>query len=353
MITNRCYRALAIAAFLLLGTSTAQATDIAAESPVAPPEHRRPADQTFLTFPEWFLVYSSNEYAAFLGDDRRPSEFPFFGHLDEFWESYAAVYRVTKDDRPFNAGYNLMIMVIGLSTTVEYTIHAGYESLFGRLAEETRIDGQTDEEKYGARVARNYVEFIRMNAWYDFDFLRALRGLWTETSFIGPDMPRKWERKYALTTEYLVKAAYGRVLERATRATYDVPLPVTAIVVNKLPPGITSRLPQLAVLKTMADGTALITVPRYDIFKRYAMALAVEGVKFEEIAGNRSVILISVLTKNGWQPTSKEARVLFTQPILTRPGIERTAFAVPVAALGNTLVGLDLPGVELERIYDY
>ena len=32
----------------------------------APPENRRGEDQTFLTFPEWYLVYSPAEYAVFV-----------------------------------------------------------------------------------------------------------------------------------------------------------------------------------------------------------------------------------------------------------------------------------------------
>ena len=37
--------------------------------PVAPEEHRRTPDQTFLTFPEWFLVHSPAEYAAYLAGE--------------------------------------------------------------------------------------------------------------------------------------------------------------------------------------------------------------------------------------------------------------------------------------------
>ena len=42
---------------------------------VAPPEHVRGVEQTYLTFPEWFLVFSPDEYAAFT-KDHPPSEFP-------------------------------------------------------------------------------------------------------------------------------------------------------------------------------------------------------------------------------------------------------------------------------------
>jgi len=49
-----------LTAVLLLAAVAATA------QPVAPPEHRRGEEQTFLTYPEWFLVHSPAEYAAFV-----------------------------------------------------------------------------------------------------------------------------------------------------------------------------------------------------------------------------------------------------------------------------------------------
>ena len=66
-----------------------------AESPIAaPPEHRRGTEQTFLTFPEWFLVHSPAEYAVYVKENP-PDTFPFWGHIGQFWKSYAAVTRAT------------------------------------------------------------------------------------------------------------------------------------------------------------------------------------------------------------------------------------------------------------------
>jgi hypothetical protein len=88
--------------------------------PITPALHRRGGEQTFLTFPEWFLVHSPAEYAVFVRT-QPPSEFPFWGHIRQFWESYRAVARATQQGGyPLNFGYHVMIMVIGVSTTGEY-----------------------------------------------------------------------------------------------------------------------------------------------------------------------------------------------------------------------------------------
>ena len=204
-------------ATVIMAASVSSAGDSVEQKrdPVAPIEHRRPAEQTFLTYPEWFLVHSPAEYAAYI-DGQPVSEFPFLGHVGQFWQAYGSVYDATKDDYPFNAGYHVMIMVIGASTTVEYALKSAYETLIGRLSEFTRTHGMTEEDVLAAGVAQAYVEFIRETPWYEFDFFGKLKELWTQTSLFGPDMIRKWERKYALTTEYSIKAAYAWLIAKMT-----------------------------------------------------------------------------------------------------------------------------------------
>src|SRR5262249_58242157 len=93
------------------------------EAPVA----ARDEAQTFLTLPEWYIVYSADEYAAFLARDR-PSGFPFFRAVGQFWSMYGAVLRETWQRYPFNWGYNAMIWVIGASYSAEYVAKGLYES---------------------------------------------------------------------------------------------------------------------------------------------------------------------------------------------------------------------------------
>ncbi|HKA40561.1 MAG TPA: hypothetical protein VKF40_01100 [Burkholderiales bacterium] len=320
--------------------------------PVTPEKHRRGGDQTFLTFPEWYLVHSPAEYAAYVRD-HAPSRFPFIGHICQFWQSYRAVYDATRNDYPFNGEYHTMIMVIGASTTVEYALRSTYETLIGRVTELTQTNGMTAEDRLGARVAQDYVDFIRVQPWYEYDFLGKLRELWLQTGWWGPDMLRKWERKYALTTEYGIKAIYGWLIMRATRASFEVPIPETAVLVDRLPEGVAKDLPELKVLERRSDGSVLITVPRYQAFSDYSSALAKRGVTFQEIAGNRSLIMVSALVPRNWQPADAATKILFTQPIITQPAIKRVALVVPVASLAAALVALGGPGMQLEHVYDY
>jgi hypothetical protein len=318
-----------------------------AHAQVAPPEHRRGPEQTFLTYPEWFLVHSPAEYAEYVRD-HTPTQFPFIGHICQFWQGYGAVTRATRN-YPFNFGYHVMVMVIGSSTSVEYAIRAAYETMIGRLSELAAPGRQSEEDRYAAKVAQDYVDFIRDNPWYEYDFATKLTGLWKETSFFGPDFVRKWERKYALTTEYFIKGGYAWLIKKATKAAYEEPLPVTAVVIDRLPAGFEKEFSKTQVVRS---GTpALVLVPRYDRFMFYAAGLAAKGASFQEIAGNgeEAVILVSALVPAAWQSEG----LLFEQPVLTRPHTKRVVLAVSVASLAPLLKRLATDGARLEHVYDY
>jgi hypothetical protein len=314
-----------------------------------PGKHRRTADQTYLTFPEWFLVFSPDENAELLEAGGAPSTFPFFGHVRQFWGAYRQVIDATRA-YPFNGEYHTMIGVIGVSTTVEYGLKGAYETLVGRLTELTTTPNATPEDRLATQQARAYVEFVRVRPWYEFDFMRGLEALWTDTPLWGPDPLRKWERRYILTTEWLVKAAYGAVLEKAAHSTYAIPQITTYAVLD----GPVAALPGAGVPapEQRAGGHALVALPRYQGFTTAAIALAQRGVGFVEIAGNTDVILASVVVPVA-QPAPPGVRVRIRQPILTRPGYERRVFEVPVAQLGPWLAAHAARGDRIEHVFDY
>src|SRR5882672_7556093 len=137
-------------------------------SRVTPAEHVRPPDQTFLTYPEWFLVFGPAEQADFF-QTQTSTKFPFMTHVYQTWESYGVVYAQIRGNFAFNTGYHVMIMVIAVSSTAEFGLKALYETLIGRLTD-TRADGAlTAEDQFNAKFAHDYVTFIETAPWYEFD----------------------------------------------------------------------------------------------------------------------------------------------------------------------------------------
>ncbi len=338
-------RKLLLALSLLLACLTS-----AAESPIAP-DQRRSVEQTFLTFPEWFLVHSPAEYARYV--KKHPAHgFPFLGHVGQIWTSYAAVTEEqVRAKYPGNAGYHVMIGVIGSSTSVEYGLRSMYENTLGRISWAT-ASGLTPEDEYGARVAQDYVDFIRKEPWYLYDFAGKLKGLWADTPLFGSDMLRKLERRYALTTEYLIKAAYGKLIKLATSAAYEPALMTTQVVADHEPYDL-ADLPNVKLLRMLDDGRAVLELPRYYDFRLAATKLGLQDVQLQDIAGNSDVILVTVLTGIHGTAAPPDSRVLFEQPMLTEPGRKRVALVLRVSALSRYLVDAPRQGVEVEHVYDY
>lgn len=322
-------------------------------SVITPQEHQRSPDQTYLTFPEWFLVHSPAEYAQFVAT-RPPHLFTYWGHIHQFWESYHAVADEVAGRYPPNYGYHVMVMVIGTSTTVEYGVKSTYEKLVGRVSALTGTYASTKEDQLAAIVAQDYVDFIRVDPWYKYDFYQRLKEVWTTTGYWGDDPIRKWERKYALTSEYAAKALYAWLIGKATKAGYEPPLPVTAVIVS----GATETAYQREAVAPIAPADkqqdpVLLLLPRYQAFTTAAVHLAIAGVSFHEIAGNREDILVSVIARNGTLEQLHHATVLLHQPLLTQPPAQRYLLRVPIDQLALHLRGLSADQVEIEHIYDF
>lgn len=337
----------ALCSLAAAGALCAAGASVAA--PVAPPEHRRGPEQTFLTFPEWYLVHSPAEYAALLGHGEA-SAFPFFSHIGQFWQAYRAVTRETSR-YPFNAGYHLMVGVIGTSTTLDYGLKGLYEATVGRIAEATRSGPpNTPEEAFAAKAARDYVDFIRVDPWYLFDFRSRFGTLWTDVPLSGSNLVRRLERRFLLTTEYLVKEGYARLIKLGTRSLYEAPKSVTFVVLSREPvpdAGRSEYRPQPA-----PAGVVAATIPRYQGFTDYARWLAGTGVDFREVAGNDGEILVSLLAPPSWTPATEGVRTLFVQAMLTQPEHRRVVVTVPVGRLGS-LLREESSAVRVEHVYDF
>jgi hypothetical protein len=305
----------------------------------------RQEEQTFLTFPEWFLVFSPADYADLL-QKKHSSEFPWFGHIAEFWKVYGKVIDKTHK-YPFNSEYHIMINVIGLSTTIEYGLKGSYETLIGRLTEATAPVNATPEDQLAAKVAKEYLEFIRVRPWYEFDFVSPLRELWSSTPLTGSYVLRKWERRYLLSTEWSVKALYAALMEWAAHSSFDVPKTDTLSVLKQVPESVLKQHPEIRLQARQGDD-AVLALPRYQAFTESSQGLAKQGAVFTQIACNQGPILVSLISDVA-APLPKHAELLFKQSILSRPGMERRVITVPVQRLSATLNAEQ----EVEHVFDY
>lgn len=316
-----------------------------------PVNYIRGEDRTYLTLPEWYIVYSADEYAAFTTQGR-PSHFPFFGAIRQFWSSYYDVCAVTREQYPLNTGSHLTLVVIGASFTVENMLHGIYENTVGRVTEWLSAGGQTEEDVYAHTVAQEYGTFLHTIPWYEFPYGARLRGLWSGTSLWGPNITRKWERKLALSTEYGAKAAYAWVIKKATRSVYAPDELKIQMWATGVTPEVVEREPEVRLLQDLASRGAIVETARYEAFTQIVPRLVAQGVQFVEIAGNDE-IMVTLIAPRDWRYDLADGTLLLEMPVLTQPNTKRVAVNVPVTALHRVLSDLGEREIQFEHVYDY
>lgn len=313
--------------------------------------YTRSEEQTYLTLPEWYIVYSADEYAAFIANNP-PSHFPYFQAIGQYWQSYYDVCAITRDKYPFNSRYHTILAVIGVSFTLENIVKGVYENTVGRLTEWLSSDELTPEDAYARQVAKEYGDFIHTIPWFEFPFAEKLSGLWAETGLWGPNVSRKWERKFALSLEYGGKALYARLIKGGNEASFtpqDVDIQVWVEGVSE---EILAQEPDVTIVKPIEAEAAIAMLPRYEAFTKTVPRLAAKGVQFVEIAGNDE-ILITVIVPDNWDYRLEAGEALFEMPVLSQSGFKRVAVKVPVKSLDMVLTTLAGIEVKLEHIYDY
>ncbi|EMY79341.1 D-arabinono-1,4-lactone oxidase [Leptospira weilii serovar Ranarum str. ICFT] len=299
-------------------------------------DYTRNEDQTFLTLPEWYIVFSSDEYANFLKHSP-PSQFPYFGSISQFWKIYGRVIVKTWNSYEFNWGYHLMINVIGISYSGELFLKALYENSIGRFTEWVAGSGELSPEMkvegYMQFIARDYTDFVRLRPWYEYPFYSKFKEFWTIQDGENTSLIRRFERRMFFSAELLVKAAYGKLIGMGTESVYE---PETFEVKAWVKENGKSRIQ---------------SIPRYEAFTQTVPKLVKKNISFVEIAGNRQILLTLIV------PLETNIRdsetVLYEWKILTEPNLKRVALIAPVSRLHEILMKAEANGFKLDHIFDF
>ncbi|MCB1657166.1 MAG: FAD-binding protein [Pseudomonadales bacterium] len=317
----------------------------------ANPNYQRDEGQSYLTLPEWFLVYNPDEYGQYL-NTHSATDFPYFKSIGQFWQYYHQVNQTMGERYDFNGGYHLMVGVLGLSYSVENGVKGLYENSIGRVSELVSSKSLTDEDKFAAYVANDYVSFINVRPWYEYSFSTQLKKLWFDTPVLGKNPFRKLERRLILSTEYLEKAMYATLITGATRLIYGVADDSVLARVIKLDESFFAQHPKIKRINSYADGSMLISLPRYLEFKDAVLAISQANGQFIEIAGNQ-YIFATVLANKDWQANIDNSKVNFAMPIATKRTQKRVAITLEISQLANSLKQLQQTGADIEHLYDY
>ena len=301
--------------------------------------------RTWLTYPEWHIVYSAESYGRFL-DGRPPSAFPYFRHIKGFWSSYCALNKVTSASEGTGEA-KVMIYTIGISFTIELGLKGLYEKTIGRVFEWT-AGARSAGDLYSAQVQQRYGAFMHETPWYEFGFGEAFGGLWRtrETS----QYLRNGERRAVLSLEYGAKAGYAGIIGWASNSTLG---PDQRTLRMLLPADADAGAidPRVRMIGRTRQGLIAVEVPRYAQLTEILGKLAVSGIDPVEIAGNDDIFLTMLAPAAA--PAPPGASVLLSMPIDERPGWRRLGLSTKVRRLGPLMRAVRAGGGEIEHVYDY
>ena len=305
---------------------------------------QRKEANTYLTYPEWHIVYAYDGLAEALktGDEY---EFDYIPSIWNFWKSTCALTGVADRHGGDDGPTRTMIYTIGASFTLEMGLKAAYEETIGRLFATIRGPVKTGQDQFAANMAADYAAFLRQTPWYKYDFDKQVHALW---ALPVTDDPRGWERRLALGGEWKAKAFYARAIAAGVAVTGEAKLEIRSVV-SGLPTGVLAQIPGVRVISEEPEGV-LIETPRYDRFTRILAEIAISGGDIREIAGNDDVMISATVApdKEYAGPGEVIARI-------GREGFsnDRVLVTMKVAELSRLLESQPLADPGVEHVFDY
>ncbi|MCB1387050.1 MAG: hypothetical protein KDJ80_14035 [Nitratireductor sp.] len=316
------------------------------EPKIADLEFRRAEANSYMTYPEWHIVYAYQGLAETLrtGDEHR---FGYASSIAGFWQAACALNRVAGSHGGGDFDTRATMHTIGVSFTFEMAMKALYEEMLGRLSAALRGSEKSPQDVDAAEMAADYGRFLEQTPWYKYDFDAAVARLWAEPL----TMPvRGWERRLALGGEWKAKAAYARAIATAVdAATGGAQLRIRSIVTGMLPSEL-AAMEDVEIIDVTPDHVEIET-PRYRAFTRIVARIAEAGGNMEEIAGNDDIMLTALSDRDAVALADGE-RLITT---VGRDGFGgyRHLIDVKVVDLADTIRTLAARSARLEHVYDY
>jgi hypothetical protein len=311
---------------------------------IADAAFQRPEANTYLTYPEWHIVYAYDGLAETMktGDEYR---FPYFTSVAGFWSSTCRLMQVADDHGGADQQTRIMIHTIGASFTLEMAMKAAYEETVGRLFASMRGPGKTPQDEAALEMAADYSAFLRQTPWYRYDFDAANRRLWERPV---AEAGRGWERRLALGAEWKAKSYYAKAIEAGAQANGPAKLEIRSVVTG-LPAQTLAAMPNVKVISESPDGVVIET-PRYDIFTRLLAEIVSRGGSLREIAGNDDIMVSLTIPAGAVYQGPGE---VITR--MRREGFasERLLVSLKVVDLRSAFSQMQIGDPGIEHVFDY
>jgi hypothetical protein len=317
--------------------------------------YKRQQGDTFLTFPEWYIVHAYNDLAGVTARSSE-SDFDYLASVRGFWSSLCGATRQASTSGAASADQKATNYIIGFSFTLEMALQGAYERSLGALSEWTTGGRKTAEDEFNLALLREYGAFLYQTPWYQFPFGAKLKQFWQETPFV-PSI-RAVERRGSLSLQYGGRASYAALMRFI--AGYDPADLTIESVVGGLSLGELQSIGGVKVIRevTAANGErgVLVETARYAAFDAFVRELTHHtGAALLEIAGNHRILITVILPEKDSDAglAASGGVPIFGLNIQSSPGSRRVGVDTPVRDLVKDVGRIEAAGYRFEHAYDY
>lgn len=311
---------------------------------ITDPAWQRREANTYLTYPEWHIVYAYDGLAEVLKTSDE-HDFGYAASVWRFWETTCALTRVADSHGGADGPTRTMIYTIGASFTLEMALKAAYEETVGRIFAAIRGPVKTPQDEVAATMAADYAAFLRQTPWYQYDFEKSVDALWAAPVV---ERWRGWERRLALGGEWKAKTAYAQMIAAGVAATAPAKLTIRSVV-SGIEAARLQDIGDVMVISETPDGIVIET-PRYARFTEILAVIAAGGGTIREIAGNDDVMVTMTLAPD-------DAYVGPGEVIARLPrdgfGSDRVLIDTKVKDLARLIAAKPPGDPGLEHVFDY
>jgi hypothetical protein len=311
------------------------------------PAYQAAEGDSYLTYPEWYIVHVYRDLAA-VTRQRSESSFDYLSSISGYWRSLCANTEVAETHGPASFDQRATDYVIGVSFSLEMAVIGGWERSIGALSVWARGPTRTPEDAFALKVADDFAAFLDQTPWYQYPFTSTLKTFWRETPFGEGSLVRSLERRVALTLEYGGKALYAVPIGAMAGA--DPAERTIKSVIQGLDESDIAADSRIHKVKDVGASAVLIETPRYQTLTDILVALAHRGRQVLEIAGSRH-ILVTIVGPEALPPP-QGGRLLFGLPIQSAPGQKRFGLDVDVTDLSGFILATENAGAKFEHVYD-
>jgi hypothetical protein len=321
---------------------------------IADDGYARAQGDSFLTFPEWYIVHAYTDLAGVTAKTSE-SDFHYLTSVKGFWTSLCGATKQASRSGPASADQKATNYIIGFSFTAEMGLMGAYERSIGALSEWTASRRKTAEDAFNAALLKEYAAFLYQTPWYQFPFGAKLKQFWRETPFVASI--RSVERRGSLSLQYGARWAYAALMRFI--AGYDPADLTIRSVVGGMTPSDLAAMHGVKVIREVGEANGargvLVETARYAEFDAFVRELGQHpGASLLEVSGNHR-ILVTIVAPESVDATlaAADGVVIFLLPVQSLPGLRRIGIDTPIRSLVQDVKGFETAGYKFEHAYDY